>query len=59
MAISNLNLPALLNAFCEQCGIEPRWGDHVGDTVSDMEFGRNAGASNVGVLTQGLHNTAS
>ncbi|MCZ8498837.1 HAD-IA family hydrolase [Vibrio lentus] len=41
--------PALLNTFCEQCGIEPH--EVFGDTVSDMEFGRNAGTSNVGVLT--------
>ena len=43
--------PALLNAFCEKCGIEPHEVIMFGDTVSDMEFGRNAGASNVGVLT--------
>ncbi|MDK9761176.1 HAD family hydrolase [Vibrio sp. D420a] len=43
--------PALLNAFCEQCGIEPHEVIMFGDTVSDMEFGRNAGAKNVGVLT--------
>ncbi|CAM4184664.1 HAD family hydrolase [Vibrio neonatus] len=43
--------PALLNAFCEQCGIKPHEVIMFGDTVSDMEFGRNAGAKNVGVLT--------
>ena len=43
--------PALLNAFCDQCGVEPHEVIMFGDTVSDMEFGRNAGAKNVGVLT--------
>lgn len=43
--------PALLNAFCQQCGIEPHEVIMFGDTVSDMEFGTNAGAKKVGVLT--------
>lgn len=43
--------PALLNAFCQQCGIEPHEVIMFGDTVSDMEFGHNAGAKKIGVLT--------
>ncbi|CAH0535486.1 Phosphoglycolate phosphatase [Vibrio stylophorae] len=43
--------PALLNAFCQQCGIEPHEVIMFGDTVSDMEFGHRAGAKKVGVLT--------
>ncbi|SHF97478.1 HAD family hydrolase [Vibrio gazogenes] len=43
--------PALLDAFCQQCGIKPHEVIMFGDTVSDMEFGHNAGAKKVGVLT--------
>lgn len=43
--------PALLNAFCQQCGVEPHEVIMFGDTVSDMEFGTNAGAKKIGVLT--------
>ncbi|CCN85986.1 HAD family hydrolase [Vibrio nigripulchritudo] len=43
--------PALLNAFCQQCRVEPHEVIMFGDTVSDMEFGRNGGAKKVGVLT--------
>ncbi|KXO07383.1 Haloacid dehalogenase-like hydrolase [Moritella sp. JT01] len=43
--------PALLNAFCNRCDLTPQQVTMFGDTVSDMEFGRNAGASTVGVLT--------
>ncbi|NOH98267.1 HAD family hydrolase [Vibrio sp. 99-70-13A1] len=43
--------PALLDAFCKQCGLEPHEVIMFGDTVSDMEFGSNAGAKKIGVLT--------
>lgn len=43
--------PALLNAFCQQCDVKPHEVIMFGDTVSDMEFGHNAGARKVGVLT--------
>ncbi len=43
--------PALLQAFCQQCGVAPHEVIMFGDTVSDMEFGHNAGARKVGVLT--------
>lgn len=43
--------PALLNAFCQQCGIEPHEVIMFGDTISDMEFGTNGGAKKIGVLT--------
>jgi len=43
--------PALLNAFCGHCNLEPQQVIMFGDTVSDMKFGRNAGASTIGVLT--------
>lgn len=43
--------PALLDAFCQQCNIAPDEVVMFGDTVSDMEFGLNAGAKKVGVLT--------
>ncbi|WOG27794.1 HAD family hydrolase [Endozoicomonas sp. 8E] len=43
--------PALLSAFCQQCGIEPHEVIMFGDTVSDMEFATNAGAKKIGVLT--------
>ncbi|QTF08689.1 HAD family hydrolase [Brenneria izadpanahii] len=43
--------PVLLHRFCARCDLNA--GDIVifGDTVSDMLFGRNAGAKRVGVLT--------
>ncbi|MGF1870569.1 HAD family hydrolase [Photobacterium indicum] len=43
--------PALLLGFCQQCDIQPEQVVMFGDTVSDMEFGANAGARKVGVLT--------
>lgn len=43
--------PALLNAFCEHCDLAPQHVTMFGDTVSDMRFGRDAGAATVGVLT--------
>ncbi|OAN11126.1 haloacid dehalogenase [Photobacterium jeanii] len=43
--------PALLNGFCQQCELSPEQVVMFGDTVSDMEFGTNAGAHKVGVLT--------
>ncbi|GIC76271.1 HAD family hydrolase [Moritella sp. F3] len=43
--------PALLNAFCQVCDLAPQQVIMFGDTVSDMKFGRNAGASTIGVLT--------
>ncbi|WP_422140065.1 HAD family hydrolase [Endozoicomonas sp. ALC020] len=43
--------PALLHAFCQQCGVEPHEVIMFGDTVSDMEFATNAGAKKIGVLT--------
>ncbi|WP_116474137.1 HAD family hydrolase [Zobellella maritima] len=43
--------PALLRGFSERCGLEAHHIVMFGDTVSDMEFGHNAGARRVGVLT--------
>lgn len=43
--------PALLRGFSERCGLEAHHIVMFGDTVSDMEFGHNAGARKVGVLT--------
>lgn len=43
--------PALLNAFCDACDLMAHEVVMFGDTVSDMEFGSNAGARKVGVLT--------
>lgn len=43
--------PALLHAFCQHCDLVPQQVIMFGDTVSDMKFGRNAGASTIGVLT--------
>lgn len=43
--------PALMEAFCRQCGLTAGQVVMLGDTVSDMKFGRNAGAISVGVLT--------
>ncbi|TEW55701.1 HAD family hydrolase [Psychromonas sp. RZ22] len=43
--------PALLTAFCEHCNLAPQHVIMFGDTVSDMHFGRNAGAATIGVLT--------
>ncbi|MFZ6043603.1 HAD family hydrolase, partial [Vibrio natriegens] len=43
--------PALMNAFCAHCDLTPDQVVMFGDTVSDMVFGRNAGARRIGVLT--------
>ncbi len=43
--------PALMEAFCRSCGLTARQVVVFGDTVSDMKFGQNAGATAVGVLT--------
>lgn len=43
--------PALLHAFCQIGDLEPEQVIMFGDTVSDMKFGRNAGACTIGVLT--------
>lgn len=43
--------PALLHAFCQVCDLVPEQVIMFGDTVSDMKFGRKAGASTIGVLT--------
>ncbi|MEC5319900.1 HAD family hydrolase [Brenneria populi subsp. brevivirga] len=43
--------PALLQRFCARCDLAVGEVVIFGDTVSDMLFGRNAGAKRVGVLT--------
>lgn len=43
--------PALLHGFSRHCGLKAHHIVMFGDTVSDMEFGHNAGARKVGVLT--------
>lgn len=43
--------PDLMEAFCRKCGLMARQVVMFGDTVSDMVFGQNAGATSVGVLT--------
>ena len=42
---------ALMNAFCNQCGLTTDQVIMFGDTISDMEFGHNSGSKKIAVLT--------
>jgi phosphoglycolate phosphatase len=43
--------PGQLLAFCEQTGLAPSQCAMVGDSLHDLEAGRTAGMTTVGVLT--------
>ena len=43
--------PGMLLAFCEATGIPPEEAIFVGDSLTDLQAGRNAGMTVVGVLT--------
>ncbi|OOB76850.1 MAG: hypothetical protein BEN19_03680 [Epulopiscium sp. Nuni2H_MBin003] len=42
--------PYMLNEFCAQNNLEPANVFMVGDTLSDMQFGKNAGAKTIAIL---------